>query len=657
VLFLMEHQDDIDFLYEKGSELSRVYRRLEACGKPVVAAINGAALGGGLELCLACHYRVVANDARARLGLPEVTLGLLPGAGGTQRLPRLVGLQTSLEMMTQGKSLDPQQALDAGVVHELVEPDELVVTAKRWILDGGCAEQPWDQKHFRMPGGSGLQHPKALQILMAGNSLTARATQHNYPAPLSILSCVYEGTVVPFETGLRVEAKYFAQLLAHPVARNMVRTLFINKKAADRLERRPPGVDRSRVSKVGILGAGMMGAGIASVSAQKGINVVLLDQSEEDADRGKQYVETSLQKRIEKGRLTPDAANEVLERIHTTSGYADLQDSDLIIEAVFENRDIKANVTKQAEAQISADAIFASNTSTLPITGLATVSERPENFIGLHFFSPVERMPLVEVIIGEKTSHECIARALDYVQQLRKTPILVNDSRGFFTTRVFSTYTNEGMTLLQDGVAPALIENAARQAGMAVGPLTVADEVTIELAHKILQQEKEDLGDAYSPPSAIAVIDKMHLELQRSGKRFGQGFYEYPDDGKKYLWPGLADHFPLAASQPDVDEVKKRLLYIQALETARCLEAEVITAPADGDIGSILGWGFPAWTGGTLSLIETVGVQNFVAECDRLAETYGDRFAVPDNLRQMATIDGRFYLPADAPEYRESAPA
>jgi 3-hydroxyacyl-CoA dehydrogenase/enoyl-CoA hydratase/3-hydroxybutyryl-CoA epimerase len=496
--------------------------------------------------------------------------------------------------------------------------------------------QPWDKKGFQIPGGVGLKNPASSQWFMVGSSLTTKATKNNFPAPLAILSAVYEGTSVPIDAALRIESRYFSQLMMDPVARNMVRTLFVNKQAADKGARRPEGIPKREVGKLGILGAGMMGAGVAYVSARAGIECVLLDRTIEEAEQGKGYSVKLTGKGVDRGKMKQPAAEALLDRIHTTTDYADLEGCDLVIEAVFEDRDIKDKVTKKAEAEIPETAVFASNTSTLPITGLAQSSCRPEKFIGLHFFSPVDRMPLLEVIVGEKTSDETLAWALDYTRQIRKTPIVVRDSRGFYTSRVFATYTNEGMALLKDGVKPALIENAAVQAGMAIGPLAVSDEVTVELIYKVDKQARVDLGDDYSGPSDIDVAHRMVEELERLGRRYGKGFYDYPADGKKHLWSGLCDVYPVATEQPSVDEVKKRLLYIQALDSARCLFEGVLSDPADADIGAILGWGFPAWTGGTVSLIETVGLSEFVAECDRMAPLYGPRFAVPDRLRQMA---------------------
>ena len=432
---LFDASGPVDQVLQKIGSWSRTFRRLETSGKPYVAAINGTALGGGLELALACHYRVCADNPKALLGQPEVSIGLLPGAGGTQRLPRLIGVQPALEMMLKGRHIKAARALALGVVDELVAPDKLLDAARAWLRDVGDPEQPWDKKGFKVPGGAGAMHPGAAQTFMFGAALVAKETRHNYPAPIAIISAVYEGTIVPMDTGLAIEARYFVALLRDPVAKNMIRTLFINKQAADKLKRRPEGVPKLNVDKLGILGAGMMGAGIAYVAAKMGIDVVLLDTDLDRAQMGKDYSRSLLAKRIERNRITKDQANTLLARIKPTMNYADLAGAALVIEAVFEDRNIKADVTAKAEAQLATDAIFASNTSTLPISGLAEASKRPANFIGLHFFSPVDKMPLVEVIVGKQTSRVCIAQALDLVQKLKKTPIVVNDSRGFYTSR------------------------------------------------------------------------------------------------------------------------------------------------------------------------------------------------------------------------------
>jgi 3-hydroxyacyl-CoA dehydrogenase/enoyl-CoA hydratase/3-hydroxybutyryl-CoA epimerase len=644
---------DIVTVYDRGlspgeaagfsRDMNRKLRKLETCGKPFAAAINGLALGGGLEVCLACHYRVLANEPGAVVGFPEVNIGLLPGGGGTQRLPRLIGTEKALPLILQGKNVRPEQALELGIVHELAPAQEVVERAKRWLLESGDPVPPWDKKGFKVPGGAGAMTPKNAQTFMVGTSLVVGKTQNNYPAPIAAMSAVYEGCITPIDAGLDIESQYFGTLLAGVVARNMMRSLFINKGAADKLVRRPEGIGKSKVSKLGILGAGMMGAGIAYVSAKAGMEVVLLDTSIDNAEHGKAYSANLLKKAIERKRSTEAKAEALLSLIKPTTDYDDLEGCDLVIEAVFESTELKADVTAKTEAVVPESCIFASNTSTLPITGLAEASKRPDQFIGLHFFSPVDKMPLVEVILGEKTRDEAIARSLDYVQQIRKTPIVVNDSRGFYTSRVFGTSTNEGIMMLAEGVKPALVENIAKRAGLPVGPLAVIDEVTLELAYKIGKETAEAMGKQYPADKGQEAIRRMVEDLDRKGKRFGAGFYDYPADAKKHLWPGLAEEFPSSDEQPPVDELIKRLLYIQSLETARCFEEGVITHPEDGDIGSIFGWGFPPWTGGTLSLIDSVGIGEFVSECDRMAEAYGPRFAVSDWLRDRAQKNLSFY--------------
>ncbi|MBK9708801.1 MAG: enoyl-CoA hydratase/isomerase family protein [Acidobacteria bacterium] len=634
---------DAEALYKNGMSFVGLTRKMETCGKPFVAAINGTALGGGLEICLACHYRVAADVPGSSLGLPEVLVGLFPGGGGTQRLPRLAGAREALQLMMQGTHLKPQQALEKGIIHKVVPAGELLAEAKRWLLESPDPEQPWDKKGFKVPGGAGQFDPRFVETFMVGASLMQKETFHNYPAPQAIMSCVYEGLQVPIDAGLRIEQRYFTKLLLDPVARNMIRTVFVNKGAADKLARRPKGYDKLQVKKLGVLGAGMMGAGLAYVAALVGIEVVLLDRELSFAEKGKAFSESLLANRIKKGRTTQEKAAAVLSLIKPTADYADLANCELIIEAVFENREIKADVTRKTEAVIPATAIYASNTSTLPITGLAEASSRPAQFIGLHFFSPVDRMPLVEIIRGKLTSDETLAKAMDFVQQIKKTPIVVNDSRGFYTSRFCGAYINEGTTMLLDGVTPALIENGARMAGMPVGPLALLDEVSIDLSYHIREQTKKDLGPAYKAASGDEVITLFFEKLERVGKKSGRGMYEYPEGGKKFLWPDLTRHFPAAAEQPSVEEVKKRLLYAQALDAAQCMEQEVLTDPADGDVGAMLGLGFPPYTGGPLSLIDTIGTAKFVEECDRMAAKYGPRFTPPKLLRDMAAKGERFY--------------
>ncbi len=650
-----DERTDAAEVYSWCRKLQQAYRALETCGKPVAAAINGTALGGGLELALACHYRVVGSDPKTKLGQPEVQIGLMPGAGGTQRLLRLMGIEAALRMNTEGRHIAPAKALEMGFVDEVVEPGKEVEAARAWVLSTEVTGAPWDEKGFKVPGGAGLMHPAAVQTQTVGAALMQKMTNHNYPAPLAIMSATYEGSVLPMDKALDVESKYFTQLLMDPTSRNMTRTLFLSKGEADKLVRRPEGPEKRPVTKLGILGAGMMGAGIAYVSAYAGMDVVLLDMSKENAEKGKDYSRKLLQKRIDRGRMDADKAADILERITTTDSYDELDGCELVIEAVFEDVGIKADVTAKTEAVIAENAIFASNTSTLPITGLAEASKRPEQFIGIHFFSPVDKMPLVEIIVGEKTGDEAIAQALDYVQQIRKTPIVVNDSRGFYTSRVFGTYSKEGIMMLAEGVNPALIENVAKHAGMPVGPLAVTDEVSIELSYHVLKMTREALGDAHVPTPADEVIVKFIEELDRKGKKSGKGFYDYPQGGRKHLWPELGEHYPLAAEQPAADEVRKRILYVQAIDSVRCLEEGVVTHPADADIGSIFGWGFPPYTGGTISFIETVGLARFVAEADRLADAYGERFRVPDSLREMAGNGETFYGRAEAAAQRSAA--
>jgi 3-hydroxyacyl-CoA dehydrogenase/enoyl-CoA hydratase/3-hydroxybutyryl-CoA epimerase len=621
-------------------------RGIEKGGKPFCAAINGTALGGGYEIALACHYRIAADLPRLQIGLPEVTIGLLPGGGGTQRLPRMIGIRNALPLLLEGRKLDPQKALAAGMIDQVVPGDQLLAAAKSWLLRDGPQNtvKPWDKKGFAIPGG-GVMSPKGHETFVAGNAMLQERTYGNYPAPRNIASCVYEGLIVDIDTGLKIESRYFVNCALSAAAANMIRTLFFSIGDANKLATRPKDVPEQIYRKIGVLGAGMMGAGIAYVSAAAGIEVVLLDTSLEAAEKGKGYSRGLLEKRVQQQRVDAAERDKVLARIQPTTRFEDLEGCDMVIEAVFESRGIKAEVTRKSEAVLAPTAIFASNTSTLPITGLAEASLRPENFIGLHFFSPVDRMPLVEIIRGRKTSDPCLARAMDYVKRIGKTPIVVNDSRGFYTSRVFGTYVNEGLALLAEGVSPALIDNAGRMAGMPVGPLALADEVSIDLMHKVRNQTKLDLGKDYKGNAkSEAVIELMVEKLGRIGKKAGKGFYDYPGEGgKKRLWPGLAEHFRPAADQPDVEEVKRRLLYVQSVETARCLEEKVVLDARDADVGAILGWGFPPFLGGPVSQMHTLGIARFVADCDRLAQKYGERFAPPRLLRDMAAAGKPFY--------------
>lgn len=619
-------------------------RRLETSGKPVAAALNGSALGGGLELALACHYRVALASANVKIGLPEVKLGLLPGGGGTQRLPRLIGIQAALPLLTEGRELRPEQAVAQGIIHELAaNSGELLARARKWVESalavGQPMAQPWDRKGFKFPGGDS-KSPANAQLWAIAPSMLRQKTHGNYPAPLNILSSVFEGGLVDFDTALKIESSYFAELVVSREAKNMIGTLWYQLNRINRGESRPEGYAHRPIKKLGVLGAGMMGAGIAYVSAKTGIEVVLKDVDQASAERGKAYSAQLEDKAITKGHGSSEKKQQLLDRIQATSEAADLAGCDLIIEAVFEDRELKAKVTAEAEALMDAGGVFGSNTSTLPITGLAHRSSRPLQFIGIHFFSPVEKMPLVEIIVGEQTSDETLARAFDYVQQIKKTPIVVNDSRGFYTSRCFSTYVMEGMALLADGQHPRAIEQAGLAAGMPVGPLALQDEVSLSLALHVMSQTRKDFeaeGKEYRAHPGEAVIRRMVEDLDRPGKRAGRGFYDYPEGGKKRLWSGLAEHWPVKAEPLSQQEMVDRLLYAQANETARCYEEGVLRSVSDANIGSIFGWGFAPVHGGTLQFINSVGgTRAFVARARRLAEAYGERFAPAQVLVDMA---------------------
>jgi 3-hydroxyacyl-CoA dehydrogenase/enoyl-CoA hydratase/3-hydroxybutyryl-CoA epimerase len=632
------------------SQTHKLMRAIELGGKPVAAAINGTTLGGGLEIALGCHHRVAADNPKARFGFPEVTLGLLPGAGGTQRVPRLVGMQAAAPLLMEGKRIKAAEAQKLGLIHAVVKVGAERTAARTWVLDAVASGvkplQPWDAKGFRIPGG-GPATPNGMQMLMAANAMLREKTCDNYPAPKHILSCVYEGLSTNLDTGLAIEARYFTNLVMSPVSKNMIRSLFFGMNEANKLALRPTGVPPQKYTKIGMLGAGMMGAGIAMSTTTAGMDIVLLDTTMEAAEKGKAYAAKQWGKQVAKGRMTQQAMDALLARIHPTADYADLKGCELVVEAVFEKREIKADVTRKTEAVIATDAIFASNTSTLPITGLAEASARPANFIGLHFFSPAEKMPLVEIIVGKATSDATLARSMDYVRAIGKTPIVVNDSRGFYTSRVFGTYVSEGMALLEEGVPPALIDRAGLMAGMPVGPLALADEVSIELVHKIAQQTRADLGSAYVERAADRVASKMVADLGRLGRKSGAGFYDYPADGQQHatkrLWPGLAEQFPVKAEQPTLEEIIERLILVQSVETARCLEEKVLRAPIDADVGAILGWGYPPFRGGPIGWLHTLGLSQAVTTLERLATNCGPRFAPPRILRDMAAKGERFY--------------
>jgi 3-hydroxyacyl-CoA dehydrogenase / enoyl-CoA hydratase / 3-hydroxybutyryl-CoA epimerase len=641
-------RETVEQAYARSARLSGLFRRLETCGKPVAAAVNGAALGGGLELCLAAHYRVLVDEPSATVGLPEVKVGLLPGAGGTQRLPRLVGIARALPLMLEGEPVPPARALELGIVHALAPADRLVEQARAWVLATPGAMQPWDTKAFAVPGGVGCLAPHAVQSFQLGTARVAATTQRNYPAPPAILAAVFEGTIVPIDAGLDIESMLFAKLSTGPVARNLMRT-FLSQRAAGKLPRRPAAVPKFEATKLGVIGAGMMGAGVAHVAAAAGVEVVLLDRTRALAEAGKARSYALVRKSLEGGRLSPAEADARVERITATDDFALLAGCDLVVEAVFEDRALKHEVAGRAAAVVGPDAVFATNTSTLPIAGLAAAYPWPERFVGMHFFSPVDRMPLVEIIRGRATGHTALAAALDFAARLGKTSVVVNDSPGFFTSRVFGAYVDEGMAMLAEGVEPALIENAAKTAGMPVGPLAIADEVSLTLQLEVHRQAvADDLPERFRRLTAIGVVRTMVEGLGRPGRGGGGGFYDYPAPGpggagRKALWPGLREAFPPAAEAADVEWLRWRLLGIQALEAARCYEEGVVEHPADADLGSLLGIGFPRWAGGALSYIETVGPAEFVARCERLAARHGPRFAPNAQLVELARAGRGFY--------------
>lgn len=622
-------------VFDMSMRLHTACRRFETSGKPIACALPGSALGGGLEVALVCHYRVAADQVKARFGLPEVTLGLLPGGGGTQRLPRLIGYAAAIPLMTEGKRIDVQQAKKIGLIDVIAPVGQERELARQWLLSEEAKEvkQPWDKKGFKVPGGS-VTSEQASMFFMAANALTHSKTYGNYPAPRHILSCVYEGLSTDIDTGLKIEARYFAACVTSSEAKNMIRSLFFGIGDANKLLSRPQGIATKTYQRFGMLGAGMMGAGIAMAAAQKGIEVVLLDSSLEFAQKGKNYATAQWDKLVAKGRLTAEAAKAYADKIIPTDDYEQLKNCELVVEAVFESREIKAEVIRKAEAVMPSGAIFASNTSTLPITGLALTSTKPAHFIGLHFFSPAEKMPLVEIIMGEKTSDETLAHAMDFVRAIGKTPIVVNDSRGFYTSRVFGVYVNEGLAMLAEGISPALIDHAGLMSGMPVGPLALADEVSLELVLRVAEATKKDLGTDYIENDSHRVTEKMVRSCQRLGKKSKAGFYDYPDQGKKHIWPGLSEIYPQKPEdqQPHVDELIERLVMIQSVETLRCLEEKVLRNPIDADVGAILGWGYPAFRGGPLGWLKTLTLTRAQEVCERLQASYGARFAVPKIL-------------------------
>jgi 3-hydroxyacyl-CoA dehydrogenase / enoyl-CoA hydratase / 3-hydroxybutyryl-CoA epimerase len=630
--------------FEESRKASVLYRKIEICGKPWACAIRGTAVGGGFELALACHYRVASDDPRTRVGLPEIKVGLFPGAGGTTRIARILPPADALQYLLKGDLLRTDRAQKMKLIDAVVPTADLVKTAKDWIKAGGSPKKPWDTDGFRLPGGP-VYSKGGMMTFPAANAIYRRETYDNYPAARAILQVVYEGLLVPFDHALRIEQRWFANIVRSPQAAAMTRSLFVSLQELNKGARRPAQAPPSRIKRVGIIGAGFMGASIGYVTAQAGIDAVLIDRDQESADRGKAISDKLISEQVKRGRATPQEQTALLARITPTPDYAALKDCDLVIEAVFEKREVKIETVKRAQEIIGSDVIFGSNTSTLPITSLATEFKDPARFIGIHFFSPVEKMMLVEIILGKHTGDAALATAMDYVRAIKKTPIVVNDSRGFYTSRVVGTYIREGHLLLSEGVPPAMIENVARAAGMPVGPLALNDEVAVDLAWKILQATEADLGPRSVDPRQKAVLEQMVDKLGRNGRKNRKGFYDYPEQGPKRLWPGLAELQAkrLAPDDVDVNELKARLLGIQALETARCFEEHVLTDVREADVGSILGFGFAPFSGGTLSYIDMMSVSAFVEQCRKLEAKYGARFKPAQLLVDMAAKGESFY--------------
>ena len=629
---------DAGAIFTEIERMKKNFRTLETLGKPVVSCLNGAALGGGWEVALVGHYRVAVDDKKIQFGMPEVSLGLIPGASGITKTTRLLGLMGAQPYILEGKLFSPREGLDLGLIHELVaDAAALRPAALTWIAANPVSAQPWDNKDYKIPGGTPA-NPKIAMALTVAPAMMKKASRGLYPAPEAALAAMVEGAQVDFDTALRIESRYLARLAVDPVAKNMINTFFFNMNAVKSGQSRPKGVPRYKPQKVGILGAGMMGAGIAYSQAARGIATVLKDITQEQADNGKAYSTKITQPRVDKGRMSPHDQVALLGRITATASYDDLKDCDLIIEAVFEQRQLKAMVTKEAEPMLAAGGFFASNTSTLPISGLATASAHPDKYVGIHFFSPVDKMKLVEIIRGKQTDDETVARAFDYVQALGKIPIVVNDSRGFYTSRTFGTFVMEGAAMLGEGIPAAVIENAGIQCGMPVGPLAVMDETALSLSVHVLDQTRADYvaeGKTYAATPGELLVERMVKELNRPGRAGGGGFYDYPQGEKKVLWPQLQTLFEKPDVAWNITDIKDRLLYRQAVETARCLHEGVLTTVHDANIGSIFGIGFPAYTGGAMQFIYGMGVDAFVKRSAELAAQFGAGFSLTDAVKAV----------------------
>ena len=637
--------------FEMVMQIHQILRKIELAGmdfkskkggKPFVAVLPGTALGIGLEIPLACHHIIASNNSKAKIGLPEIKVGIFPGAGGTTRLVRKMGAMGASPFLLEGKLSNPSAAKAAGLIDAV--SDQPLADAKSWILAATDADlvKVWDAKGYKMPGGAPY-HPAGFMTFVGASAMVNGNTLGVYPAAKALLSAVYEGALVPFDTALKIEARHFTSVLVNPSSSNMIRSLFLNKGALEKGAVRPDGIPDQSVQKVGIMGAGMMGAGIALVTAQAGIDVVLIDQVQDSADKGKAYVASYCDKGIKRKKTTIEQKTALLDRINATTNYAALADCDLIIEAVFEDPDVKAEVTKNVEAVINSDCIFATNTSTLPISDLAKASSRPEQFIGIHFFSPVEKMLLVEIIKGQSTGDRAVAKALDYVRQIRKTPIVVNDARFFYANRCIIPYINEGIRMVKEGIEPALIENAAKLMGMPLGPLQLNDETSIDLGVKIAKATKAAIGDAYDNEDADEVMFWL-FDQGRLGRKSAAGFYEYDDRGKRIgIWQGLREQYIKEDANLDLLDVQHRLMFAQVLEAVRALEEGVLLDVREGDVGAILGWGFAPWSGGPLSWFDMLGSGYATARCDELEAAYGVRFTAPNLLREMAKEGEAFY--------------
>jgi 3-hydroxyacyl-CoA dehydrogenase / enoyl-CoA hydratase / 3-hydroxybutyryl-CoA epimerase len=634
------------YVFEEARKLSQMFRNIEVGGKPWVAAINGTALGGGFELTLACHYRIASDNQKTRVGLPEVKVGIFPGAGGTQRLPRMMPTMEAVQMLFKGEAIEVEKAKARGLISEVVPAADLIQKAKDWIKAGGKAVAPWDEKGFKLPGGAVYSKP-GLQFFQPATAMLRRETYDNYPAARAILQCVYEGLQLPMDTALRVESRYFAKILRSKEAAAMIRSLFISMQDLNKGARRPQNVPPTTVKKLAVIGAGFMGAGVGYISAQAGIDVVLIDRDQDSADKGKGHARANVDAAVAKGRMKQADGDAILSRISTTADYNAISDCDLVIEAVFEDRKIKAETYAKAQPLLKKGAIFATNTSTLPINSLAEEWKDQSKFIGIHFFSPVEKMMLSEIIVGKNTGDVALATALDYVRQIKKTPIVVNDSRGFYANRCVMLFLFEGYEMLLEGVPPAMIENTAKMAGMPVGPLSLNDETALDLGLKILRATEADIGTQSVNQEHKKLLVEMVEKRGRLGRKNGKGFYDYPEKGagQKKLWPELATLQPkhLDPDTLDVEELKQRFLVVQAVEAARTVEDHVITDPREADVGSILGFGFPPFTGGTLSYIDFMGTKKFVELCLKLERKYGSRFTPPKLLIDMAAKNQTFY--------------